>query len=71
MSDKELLEQISSKLDIVIGLLAIQNIEDGENAKIRVLAGFGLGPSLIGNMLGMSGNAVSIRLSRMKNAKSS
>lgn len=63
---EEILSEICRKLDRVIGLLAIQQCEDDENAKIKMLYELGLDPSSIGAMLGLSANAVTIRMSRIR-----
>ena len=65
-SERELLADISKKLDQVIGLLAVQQSEDDENAKIKLLYGLGLKPAVISAILGLSLNAVRIRMTRVR-----
>ena len=65
-SERELLADISKKLDHVIGLLTIQQSEGDENAKIRLLYEIGMEPTSIGAILGLSPNAVKIRMTRIR-----
>lgn len=65
-SEPELLADISKKLDHVIGLLTIQQTESDENAKIKLLYDLGLKPAAISAILGLSLNAVRIRMSRVR-----
>src|SRR2546430_1898702 len=55
-SDNELLQDISGKLDRVIGLLAIQGNE--RDAQIKILYSLGFDSSGIGRLLGVWGAAV-------------
>lgn len=65
-TERELLADISKKLDHVIGLLTIQQHDDDENAKIKLLYGLGIEPATIGAILGMSPDAVTMRMSRIR-----
>lgn len=65
-SKEEILIEISKKLDRVIGLLAIQQEEDDENAKIKLLYGLGLDPSSIAAILGLTANVVQVRMTRIR-----
>ena len=52
-SEKELLEEISGKLDKIIGVLAIQGKE--EDTQIRILKKLGFQPEEVGKLLGING----------------
>ncbi len=65
-SERELLADISGRLDRIIGLLAVQQNEGDENAKIKQLYDLGLAPSAIGAIMGVSPNAVTIRMTRIR-----
>lgn len=60
------LAQISEKLDTVVGFLAVRGIESDPSAMIERLRGLGVGTKVIARVTGMTGNAVAIRLTRMK-----
>lgn len=64
--DRELLTAISEKLDIVVGILAAKECEGDENDKIKLLHGYGLSNAVISKVLGLSQNAVAIRMTRMR-----
>lgn len=66
-TEKELLSEISKKLDRLIGLTAIQNQD--EESKIQILYGLGFDSPSIGALLGLSADAVRKRKSRRKGAK--
>ena len=65
-SERELLAVISNKLDQVIGLLAIQQSDADDNAKIKLLYGLGLEPDTIASILGLSPSGVMNRMSRLR-----
>lgn len=68
-SQPDVLADISEKLDSILGFLAIRGIE-GDAAKVVIrLRDLGLGPKGIARVAGITENAVSIRLSRMKKPK--
>ena len=52
-SEKELLEEISKKLDKIIAILAIQGKD--EDAQIRILKRLGFMADEIGKLLGVTG----------------
>jgi hypothetical protein len=68
--DNNELETLSDKLDIIIKLLAF-SITEGkpQPEQIRLLSSIGFQPKDIGQTLGVSANAVSVALSRMKKRK--
>jgi len=51
-SEKELLEEISGKLDKILGVLTIQGNE--EDAQIKILKKLGFQPEEVGKLLGIS-----------------
>jgi hypothetical protein len=61
----ELLEDISDKLDVVIGFLAVRNTSD-TTEQFKRLAEMKLHPRHIAAVVGISENAVAVRLTRMK-----
>ena len=67
-SQLEVLNDISEKLDTVIGFLAARDISDS-GAIVEKLATMGLSNKTISPVAGMTENAVAIRLSRMKKKK--
>ncbi len=64
-SEKELLKEISEKLDKLIGILAIQGKNKDE--QIRILKKFGFPSNLTGILVGMKESAVRNRKSWMQN----
>lgn len=64
-SERELLEEISRKLDKVIGGLAIMG--KGQNDQIRVFRSLNLDWGDIGNMVGLNPDAARKRLGAQKN----
>lgn len=66
----ELLQEISSKLDVVVAFLATRGLETDQSAVVEKLAGMGFGSKVIAPVAGLTENAVAIRLSRMKNKTS-
>lgn len=60
------LAEISNQLDTVVGFLAIRGLEADSNAMIIRLRELGLGTRTMSHVLGLSENAVAIRLSRLK-----
>jgi len=65
-SERELLTEISKKLDRVFGALIMQNDEYDENAKVKILYDLGLDPGSIALILGLSKSAVMVRMSRIR-----
>jgi len=66
MSDA-LTEMISEKLDILIKLMAISALSGkAQKEQIELLGKAGLPPKAIAELLGTTGNTVSVTLSRMK-----
>jgi hypothetical protein len=57
---------ISEKLDIIIGFLAIRGMQDDAGAMIERLRGLGLNAKATARVTGLTENAIAIRLSRMK-----
>lgn len=62
----ELLQEISSKLDVVVAFLATRGLETDPSAVVEKLAGMGFGSKVIAPVAGLTENAVAIRLTRMK-----
>ncbi len=67
-SDNTLLEEISAKLDIIVGMLVVGRLDDPASAVER-LSDMGLGNKTIAQVVGLSENAVAIRLSRLRSKK--
>ena len=65
-SERELLEQISQKLDRIIALMAIQGVDESE--KLRRLNAMGLDHQTIGSVTGLRPNTIAVRLFRMRKA---
>jgi hypothetical protein len=63
----EILEEINSKLDKILTLVACQGKD--LDTQIKILAGSGLSYKEIGGFVGMSGDAVGMRLSRARRAR--
>ena len=70
-SEPELLSEISDKLNVIIGMLAIRGLEDDQGASVEKLHGLGLRPRVIGPIVGLSENAVNVRLTRSRKKKRS
>jgi hypothetical protein len=62
----ELLQEILSKLDIVVAFLAARGLESDPSAVVERLAALGFGSKVIAPVAGLTENAVAIRLTRMK-----
>ena len=69
-SEQQLLSDISEKLDVVVGFLAIRGIENDQSAMVSKLSALELHPRIIGFVSGLSENAVNVRLSRDRKKKS-
>jgi len=67
-SQIELLNDISDKLDTVIGFLAAQDIND-PSAIVEKLVAMGMDNKTIAPVAGITENAVSIRRTRLKKKK--
>jgi DNA-directed RNA polymerase specialized sigma24 family protein len=65
-TDSELLTEISQKLDSILALLAAPAVQKDEGEVIRRLYENGHSASVIARVVGISENAVAIRLSRMR-----
>jgi len=65
-SEKELLEEISGKLDKIIGILSIQGIKDTDQ-KIGILKTLGFSSKVIGPFVDMKGTSVRDRDGWKKN----
>jgi DNA-directed RNA polymerase specialized sigma24 family protein len=65
----DVLAEISEKLDAILGLLAVRGIEDDVGKSVTRLRGLGLSPKTIARVCGITENAVSIRLTRLKQAE--
>lgn len=59
-STDQLLEEISKKLDKIIGVLAVQNIKD-DNTKIKILKKLNFTSDEVGALLGIKGTSVRTR----------
>jgi DNA-directed RNA polymerase specialized sigma24 family protein len=69
MSEQEqILSEISTKMDQIIRLLALNLVKDMETQKeqILTLASFDFGPSEIAELIGTTSNTVNVTLSRAK-----
>lgn len=64
-SERDFLEGISVKLDRILGMMAIRDLEDNSE-KIRRLRDLDLDNATISAVTGLTKNAVAIRLTRMK-----
>ena len=65
-TEAELLGEIGTKLDRIIGLLVAQQNDRDENEKVKALFELGLDAGSIASVLGLSKNAVNIRKTRMR-----
>jgi hypothetical protein len=65
MTTEQLLFEISEKLDRILGFLAIRNVGTTGD-QVKVLADLGLDSNTIAAVTGLTTNAVSVRLSRMR-----
>ena len=65
-AQRDVLQDISAKLDVVIAFLATRGLENDTAALVEKLAGMGFGAKVIAPVAGTSENAIAIRLSRMK-----
>lgn len=65
-SERELLEGIATKLDLVLAFMAIRGIEGDVNAIVAKLNSMKFDYKIIAIAAGISENAASIRLSRIK-----
>jgi hypothetical protein len=68
-SERHLLEEISVKLDRLIGVTALVGKKPDEHAE--VLIGLGLDAQLISDLTGLTKNAVNVRKTRMKKSSTS
>jgi len=57
-SEKELLEEISKKLDKILGVIAVQDKNLDVDSKIKILRNNGFDSNEIGPFVGLSGSAV-------------
>jgi len=66
--DEKQFKEITSKMDLVIRLLALNIVKDlnVQKDKIITLSSFGFGPSEIAKLLGTTPNAVNVTLSEMR-----
>lgn len=65
-SQTDLLTEISSKLDTIIGFLVVRNIENDSSAIVEKLHKMGFSARVIAPIADLSENAVNIRLTRLK-----
>jgi len=65
-SQTDLLTEISSKLDTIIGFLVVRDIENDSNAIVEKLHKMGFSVRAIAPIADISENAVKIRLTRLK-----
>jgi len=63
-TERELLHEISERLNRILGLLAIEG--KSQNQQIEILSGLGLDSKTTGLFVGLSGDAVRQRKSQMK-----
>jgi hypothetical protein len=64
----ELLSQINEKLDRIIGLMALQGVEDDAEKVLRLNA-LGLDHRTVAALTGTTANAVALRLSRLRRGR--
>jgi DNA-directed RNA polymerase specialized sigma24 family protein len=66
--DEKQFKEITSKMDLVVRLLALSTMKDLKVQKDRIIAlsSFGFGPSEIAKLLGTTSNTVSVALSEMR-----
>lgn len=67
-SQIEVLAEISEKLDIVIGFMAVRDIND-VTEQIEKLSEMKMHPKAISVVVGISEGAIAVRLTRMKKKK--
>jgi hypothetical protein len=60
--EHEILKEISRKLDVLIGFAA--TVGRDPDAQVDVLTSLGYGPAFIGPLIGLTPNAVSLRVFR-------
>jgi DNA-directed RNA polymerase specialized sigma24 family protein len=65
MSTEQLLEQISSKLDLILGMMVIA-ANDDEATRVFRLRDLGFDNRTIASLTGLTPNAVKLRLRRAK-----
>jgi|YelNatPaOPRAMG01_1025707.scaffolds.fasta_scaffold45976_2 DNA-directed RNA polymerase specialized sigma24 family protein len=68
MLDEKQFKEITSKMDLIVRLLALNIVKDlkVQKDKIITLSSFGFGPSEIAKLLGTTPNTVSVALSGIK-----
>lgn len=66
--DEQLLSEISAKLDLILAMMVVRNIED-DGEKVRRLHGMDMDNATIAAATGLTKNAVAVRLSRMRKKK--
>ena len=65
--EKQQFEQISTKLDVIIKLLALNAVQDKElRTQVLMLSSFGFQPKQIADVLGKTPNSVRILLHRIR-----
>jgi len=66
--DEKQFKEITSKMDLIVRLLALNIVKDlkVQKDKIITLSSFGFGPSEIARLLGTTPNTVSVALSDVK-----
>lgn len=62
----QLLEEISDKLDQVVGLMAVRGLDGDTGAMIEKLHEIGLKNDVIAPIVGLKENAVRVRIQRSK-----
>jgi hypothetical protein len=65
MNTEQLLGEINVKLNQILGLMAINGVED-DGEKVKRLNRLGMNHATIAALTGMTANAVALRVSRMK-----
>jgi len=70
-NSEQLLKEISSKMDLICRLLALNLVRDMKVQKEQIIAlnSFGFGPSEIADILETSPNTVNVALSRARKKK--
>ena len=65
-SQNDLLDNIARKLDLILAFLAVRGLEDDQGAMVKKLDGLGMNAKTIAAVVGLSENAVKIRLHRLR-----
>jgi DNA-directed RNA polymerase specialized sigma24 family protein len=70
MSDRELLEEISKKLSLLVGILLQRDGQAKVQENVERLSNFGLSGTEIAQILGTTAGTVAVAKNRIKKARS-